>query len=139
MNMEQIGDIEIGKIDSVLPPECDEFHVVLHNHSSGATFSVGDIMRFVNVDTMQMMTAIGHNSKVYCLLKTVAFDTEKCLDYIENKLDEKIFKGKNFRELTKEFASTLTENEKKELKKVLVQFSKDILDEVVTYGAVYYE
>ena len=139
MNMEQIGDIEIGKIDSVLPPECDEFHVVLHNHSSGATFSVGDIVRFVNVDTMQMMTAIGHNSKVYCLLKTVAFDAEKCLDYIQNKLDEKIFKGKNFRELTKEFASTLTENEVKELKKVLVQFSNDILDEVVTYGAIYYE
>ncbi|MDE5883816.1 MAG: minor capsid protein, partial [Oscillospiraceae bacterium] len=112
MDMEQIGEITIGEIDSVHPPKCYEFHAVLHNHSSGATFSVGDIARFANFDTMQMMTAMGHNSKVYCLLKKVTFDHEKCLDYLGKKLTEKVFKGKIFEELTKEFVSTLTENER---------------------------
>ncbi|MDE6087445.1 MAG: minor capsid protein, partial [Oscillospiraceae bacterium] len=139
MDMEQIGEITIGKIDSVRPPECDQFHAVLHNHSSGATFSFGDIVRFVNFDTMQMMTAMGHNSKVYCLLKTVAFDSERCIRYIDNKLEEKVFKERKYNQLNKEFVSTLTETEKEELKKVLVEFSEDILKKVVSYGAIYYE
>lgn len=138
INMEQIGNIVLGKKESVRLPWCNEYHVALHNHPSGETFSIGDMMKFAQTDTMQALTALGNNGKVYILNKTISFDSNEFIRYIiESVNNKKIFEERTYRQLDTEFISTLTEEKKEELKKSLIQFSEELLEGAESYGAIY--
>lgn len=46
LNMEQIDDVINGEFGSVNIPYCSDYHIALHNHPSGKTFSIADIAGF---------------------------------------------------------------------------------------------
>ena len=137
LNMEQIDDIIIGNIDNAKIPHCDEYHIAIHNHSSGGTFSVGDIEAFTKADNMQILTAIGNNGNIYTLSRTISFNSEEFMKYIEDMQNKPIFKEKAYNQLDKEFVKTLTNSEKETLKKLLIDFSESLIKGAVDYGAVY--
>ena len=138
LDMEQIDDIFVGGVNGANIPFCSDYHIALHNHPSGETFSIGDMKKFADTENMQILTALGNNGKVYAISKTISFDSKKFKTYLnESQNNRKIFKEKTFNQINKEFVSTLTTEEKEELKKSLIQFSEEILKEAELYGVVY--
>lgn len=59
------------------------------------------------------------------------------MDYLEKCQNKQIFKEKTFKQLDKKFVKTLTNPEKEELKKILIDFSEKLIKGAVEYGAVY--
>lgn len=137
LDMEPIDNIRIGEVDGTKIPHCTDYHIALHNHSSGETFSAGDIKAFAESETMQMLTAIGNNGKIYTLSKTTSFNSEKFANYLNEMLNKPIFKDKTYIQLKKDYVSTLTDAEKEELKKILIEFSEDLIKGAELHGAVY--
>lgn len=127
LDMEQIGNIIVGNIDNAKIPRCSEYHFALHNHSSGLTFSVGDIETFAKSETMLMLTAIGNNGRIYTLSKTTSFDSEEFINYFKEMKNKPIFKEKSFNQLDKEYVKTLSNAEKNELRESLIDFSENLL------------
>ena len=139
IDMEQIGDILLGKKESVRLPWCDEYHIALHNHPSGETFGISDIMRFSKEDSMFAITAVGNNGKVYFISKTMLFNKEEFYQYIIQYLNNtELFKGKKYTEMNKEFINTLTDEEREELKKALINFSEKLIEGGVANGQITY-
>ena len=138
LNMEQIDDVINGEFGSVNIPHCSDYHIALHNHPSGKTFSIGDIAGFSQSETMQALTAVGNNGKVYVLSKTISFDSERFYKYLmENVNNKKIFKEKTYSQIDKKFVSELTNNEIEELKESLTRFLEEVLKGTESYGAIY--
>ena len=58
------------KDHSIFIPQCDEPHIVIHNHPSGTIFSPDDINNFGLREETEVLTAVGNNGIVYILQKT---------------------------------------------------------------------
>lgn len=141
LDMEQFDDIGIivGKTDGLSLPRYSEPHIALHNHSSGETFSVADIIGLAELDNMYSLTAVGNNGKVYLISKTILFSKEEFYKYIKQYIDDtELFKGKKYKEVNKEFVNTLTDEEREELKKALVNFSEKLIEGGVANGQITY-
>lgn len=145
-NMEQFDDsgIIVGQIDNVAFPRYTEPYIGLHNHSSGKTFSTEDIIGLAVLDNMYALTAVGNNGKVYFISKTTSFSKEKFLQYIAQYLNNtELFKGKKYHEIAdkekgKEFINSLTDDEREELKQLLIEFSEKLIEGGVANGQISY-
>ncbi|MCM1316165.1 MAG: hypothetical protein NC244_12435 [Alistipes senegalensis] len=140
-NMEQFDDsgITVGQIDNVAFPRYTEPYIGLHNHLSGETFSPKDIIGLAVLDNMYALTAVGNNGKVYFISKTTSFSKDKFLQYIAQYLNNtELFKGKKYHEMDEEFVNSLTDEEKEELKQLLIEFSEKLIEGGVANGQITY-
>ena len=71
-------DRRIGGKNAVLFPRLNVPHILIHNHPDGLTFSPTDIYSFIRRDSTVLMTAVGNDSAVYLLQKTIKY---KPLEY----------------------------------------------------------
>ncbi len=141
LDMEQFDDIGIivGKTDGLSLPRYSEPYIALHNHSSGETFSVADVIGLAELDNMYSLTAVGNNGKVYLISKTILFNKEEFYKYIEQYInDTELFKGKKYKEVNKEFINSLTDEEKEDFKKALINFSEKLIEGGVANGQITY-
>lgn len=141
LDMEQFDDIGIivGKTDGLSLPRYSEPYIALHNHSSGETFSVADVIGLAELDNMYSLTAVGNNGKVYLISKTILFNKEEFYKYIEQYInDTELFKGKKYKEVNKEFINSLTDEEKEDFKKALINFSEKLIEGGVVNGQITY-
>ena len=62
-------DSRIGMLGKVKVPRFNQNYIVIHNHPSGETFSMGDVTAFLANDKLRMMTAVGNDGSVYLFEK----------------------------------------------------------------------
>ena len=68
-----------GQQGRVRIPDQNVPYIAAHTHSSGMTFSPGDIRGFAVRENMRMLTAVGNDGIVYAIEKTPQFDRDKIL------------------------------------------------------------
>lgn len=140
-DMERFDDIGIivGRIDGISLPRYSEPYIALHNHSSGQTFSPEDIVGLVKLENMYALTAVGNNGKVYFISKTTSFSKEIFGQYILQYLNNtELFKGKKYLEMNEEFVNSLTDEEREELKQLLIKFSEKLIEGGIENGQITY-
>lgn len=68
-------------------------HVAMHNHPSGGTFTHTDLVSFVRVPSMQVLTAVGNNGALYTLTKSQGYNDyqfARCLQDTYPRLKEAV-------------------------------------------------
>ncbi len=81
------GGIGKTKIDNPGIP----YHA-FHNHGSGQTFSIPDILNFAGKENMISLSAVGNNGDLYLLISTSMSDKQSYFDYLTVSFNDIIFK-----------------------------------------------
>lgn len=77
-----IGEPGAGDID---PIRMDVPYVSIHNHASGETFSIADLMMFHDDKNCKSIVVIGNNSNLYILKKSTNFNSTDFFEYCMKK------------------------------------------------------
>lgn len=72
MNMEELS-FRVGTIDTVKAENFRTPYIAMHNHPDGLTFSEKDILAFLQMRNMKILTAVGNDGTVYMLEKLPQF------------------------------------------------------------------
>lgn len=81
------GEVRRTKIDNPGIP----YHA-FHNHGSGQTFSIPDILNFAGKENMISLSAVGNNGDLYLLISTSMSDKQSYFDYLTVSFNDIIFK-----------------------------------------------
>ena len=130
----------VGKIGSVKIDNPNVPYHAFHNHASGQTFSVEDLINMTNRPQQLSLSATGNNSSVYSIIKTQKANDTAYNNFLTKSINDKsIFGGFSYLDLRKGkvdisiFSETHIEN----LKSKIIQFSSNCAKEGEKYGYRY--
>ena len=151
MNMQPIKGCSyiVGKVGSVKIDDPNIPYHAFHNHGSGETFSVQDLMSFAKRKNMLSLTVMGNNGNIFSFTSTNSsnkYDYEK---FLIMKSEEVIYKAngidftynflydKNRRKEVVEALSNLTQKQMAELKNKIIALSEECAIGGKQYGFKY--
>ncbi len=136
-NMEQIGEYIIGETGNVKIKAPDVPYHAFHNHPSGETFSIVDILKFCTRDKMMSITVIGNNGNCYNFSVTDKCDKKAYNLYLDERLKQPLFGGYTYQTLSKIDVKELDHETELELKDIIMQFTEDCINAGSKYGFKY--
>lgn len=89
--MNRIGEYIRGDVGHVKIDNPDELYHALHNHGSGLTFSLEDLVGFTRRDNMLSISAVGNNGSIYCLMSTIDADKNGYSGYLYFMQNEPLY------------------------------------------------
>ena len=89
--MNRIGEYVRGDVGHVKIDDPDEMYHALHNHGSGLTFSLEDLVGFTRRENMLSISAFGYDGSVYCLMSTIDADKNGYSGYLYFMQNEPLY------------------------------------------------
>lgn len=136
-NMEQIGGYVVGEIGNVKIKNPNVPYHAFHNHPSGETFSIDDILKFCNRDNMLSITATGNNANYYNFSVTDKCDKKAYNLFLNEKLKQPLFGNYTYQTLNELNIEGLSTEMEAELKAILTQFTEECINAGSSYGFKY--
>ena len=130
----------VGKIGSVKIDNPNVPYHAFHNHASGQTFSVEDLINMTNRPQQLSLSATGNNSSVYSIIKTQKANDTAYNNFLTKSINDKsIFGGFSYLDLRKGKVdiSIFSEKQIENLKSKIIQFSSNCAKEGEKYGYRY--
>ena len=130
----------VGKIGSVKIDNPNVPYHAFHNHASGQTFSVEDLINMTNRPQQLSLSATGNNSSVYSMIKTQKANDTAYNNFLTKSINDKsIFGGFSYLDLRKGKVdiSIFSEKQIENLKSKIIQFSSNCAKEGEKYGYRY--
>lgn len=130
----------VGKIGSVKIDNPNVPYHAFHNHASGQTFSVEDLINMTNRPQQLSLSATGNNSSVYSIIKTQKANDTAYNNFLTKSINDKsIFGGFSYLDLRngKVDISIFSEKQIENLKSKIIQFSSNCAKEGEKYGYRY--
>ena len=87
LDLTQKSEIQKGEpgAGNITPIKMDVPYVSIHNHASGETFSIADLMIFHDDPNCKSIVVIGNNSNLYILKKNANFNSTDFFEYCMRK------------------------------------------------------
>ncbi|MEE0858310.1 MAG: phage minor capsid protein [Acutalibacteraceae bacterium] len=136
-DMQQIGGYTIGGIGNVKIKNPDVPYHAFHNHPSGETFSIVDILKFCNRDKMLSITATGNNANCYNFSVTDKSDKKAYNLFLNEKLKQPLFGDYTYQTLSELNIEGLSTDMKAELKVIITRFTEECINAGSKYGFKY--
>ena len=130
----------VGKIGSVKIDNPNVPYHAFHNHASGQTFSVEDLINMTNRPQQLSLSATGNNSSVYSIIKTQKANDTAYNNFLTKSINDKsIFGGFSYLDLRKGKVdiSIFSEKQIENLKSKIIQFGSNCAKEGEKYGYRY--
>lgn len=127
LNMRPLTPITVGEASRIRRMNITVPYIFAHTHPDGNLFSPADLARFAQLSNLRMLTAVGHNGRVYAIEKGATYDAAAVSGIVVELSDSvELLLHQN------------TPPDKETLKK-LEKMIRDAIKEMEQHGARYHE